>query len=110
MGHGVLDFEHDTPYVVSIDLLGLKYSFTNNHVSYFEAHITTDPQEIKIYPNGFKPLKVKEGWECERCKPRHWMLPDGYYVPPVYDLAHVVVGQKITITLGPRWDVLKAKP
>lgn len=109
MGHDIRDFEHDTPYVVHIKVIGIRYKFTNHHTSYFEAHITPDPDDIRIYPEGFDPKKVEGAWECKDCENPHWTLPDGYFKPPVYELAHVVAGKKVTISIGPRWSALEGE-
>lgn len=102
----IRDFEHDTPYVVRINLVGLQYLFTDHHISHFEAHITPNPEDIHIYPEGFDPKAVEGSWECDRCDNKHLMLPDGYFTAPQYELAHVVAGKRISIAFGPRWDVI----
>lgn len=111
MAGGVLDFEHDTPYVVRVGLVGLTYKFTEHHVSYFDAHITPDIDDIRIYLEDFDPRKVKGSWACKECKGenKHWTLPDGCFTPPVYELARVVAGKRVSITMGPRWDVLEGR-
>lgn len=103
MGHGIKDFEHDTPYVVRIEVIGVKFKFADNHVSFFEAYLSPDPNEIRIYRPDFDPKQVETGWQCDDCAEAHWTLPDGYFSPPVYDLAHVVAGKRVTICMGPRW-------
>jgi hypothetical protein len=106
MRSGITDWEHDTPYVVSIGLLGLKYIFTESHVSHFEAHITPDPNEIKIYSPDFVPEECETAAQCEaeHCDPH---LTIKAYVPPVYELAHVVAGKRVAIAMGPRWSALE---
>jgi hypothetical protein len=107
-------FDHKgTPLVVYIELLGLQFKFMENHVSYFDAHITPDPTEIKVYPADFDPQKVDGVFKCDDgdCheKEEHWLLPDGMYHPPQYELAHVVAGKRISIEIGPRWDVIEGR-
>lgn len=104
---GITDFEHDTALIIHLGLIGLQYEFTHSHVSHFKAHITTNPKDIQIYSPDFEPEKVEGAWMCEECDDHHWMLPDGYYVPPMYELAHVVAGKRINITMGPRWSALE---
>jgi hypothetical protein len=41
------------------------------------------------------------------------MLPDpadfdpANFTPPMYEFARVVAGKRISITMGPRWDVIE---
>lgn len=106
---GITDFEHDSAYAVHIGLIGLQYKFTDNHVSHFEAFLTTEPEDIRIYPADFDPAKVKGSSKCDYkgCN-KHLMLPDGYFTPPMYEFARVVAGKRISITMGPR-DVIEGE-
>jgi len=109
MRDGITDFEHDSCYVVRIDLIGLQYKYTHNHVSTFDAWLTTNPKEIRIHSSDFRPenLEGPDGpYQCEECSPRHLILPEGYYVPPMYEQARIVAGQQVVITTGPRWSKL----
>lgn len=110
MRNGITDFEHSSAYVVHIGLIGLQYKFTDNHVSHFEAHLTTAPEDIRIYSPDFDPTKVKGVSTCrEKHCDKHLMLPDGYFTPPMYEFARVVAGKRISITMGPRWDVIEGR-
>lgn len=103
---GITDREHDTPYVVHIALLGLTHRSTYNHVTYFEAYLSPDPDQIRIYPPDFVPEEVAEPCQGKDCKPH---LTIEKYTPPVYELAHVVAGKQVVISIGPRWSALKPK-
>lgn len=108
MRDGITDFEHDSAYAVHISLIGLQYKFTDNHTSHFEAFLTTTPEDIRIYPADFEPEKVKGSWKCKQSHcDKHLMLPDGFFTPPMYEFARVVAGKRISITMGPRWDVIE---
>lgn len=105
---GITDFEHDSCYVVRLELVGLQYKFTNHHVTYLEAHLSPDPDGIRIHAPDFEPEKVEGSWRCkEKHCDKHLMLPDGYFSPPIYPLARVVAGKRVSIMLGPRWDVIE---
>ena len=97
---GIKDYEHDTPYVVRIHLIGLSYRFTSGHISHFEANLTTDPKDILIHEPDFDPLKVLGLGECDQCEDKHLVLPEGYFVPPVYKLARLVAGRRVSIMMG----------
>ena len=111
MRDGITDFEHDSCKIVCIDLLGLQFKFTSNHVSHFEATLSPDPEHIRLYDEDFVPEKMEGTWQCEdeHCEDEHWMLPDGHFVPPVYKLARLVAGQRVSITMGTRWDFLEGR-
>ena len=107
MRSGITDFEHDSCYVVRIDLVGLKYSFTDGQISWFEAVITPEIEDIRIHDPSFVPEKVKGAYECdvESCE-KHLILPEGYYTPPIYKYAKAVAGKRIRILTGPKWSKL----
>ena len=104
MRDGVTDFEHDSCYVVYIKLVGVTWKFMECNVSYFDAHITPDPSEIRIYDPSFKPEETEGAWQCEDCEDHHWMLPDGHFTPETSDLCRLVAGKRVTIIMGPRCD------
>lgn len=107
---GITDFEHDTCKVVCIGLVGLQYKFTSNHVSYFDAFLTPDPEDIRLHSPDFVPEEAGgEPCEYERCAKDdpHLILPEGLYAPPRYEFARAVAGKQVTITMGPRWSVLE---
>lgn len=111
MRDGITDFEHDSCYAVHIDLVGLRYLFTSSHVSHFEAHLTTKHEDIRIHEPDYEPEKTKGAWRCKEksCEDKHLMLPDGGFTPPIYKFARVVAGRRISITMGPRWDVIEKR-
>lgn len=106
---GVQDFEHSSAYAVRINLVGLRFKFTSGHVSYFEAHLTPKYDDIRIHEPDFDPTKVKGAVMCKECEDKHLLLPDGYYIPPVYKYAKLVAGTRVSITIGPNWGAICAK-
>lgn len=106
---GITDFEHDTCKVVCIGLVGLQYKFTSNHVSHFDACLTPNPEDIQLHSPDFVPEEAGgESCEYDHCADTpHLILPEGLYVPPMYEFARVVAGKRVTITMGPRWSVLE---
>lgn len=107
---GITDFEHDSCYVARIELVGLQYKFTANHVTYLEANVTPRHEDILIYEPDFVPEKIKGSWKCkEKGCDKHLMLPDGYFCPPIYKNARVVAGRRVSISMGPRWDVIEGR-
>lgn len=107
MRDGITDFEHDSCYAVHLELIGLTYKWTDNHTSYFEAHITPNPDGIRIHEPDFVPEDVKGAWRCkDKDCDKHLMLPDGNYTPPMYKFARVVAGQRVSIRMGTDWDAI----
>jgi len=98
----ITDFAHDTAWVVRIDLVGFQYIYTRRHVTYFRAYLTPDPKDILIHSPDFIPEKVEGAIRCSNCQDNHLILPEDYYVPPVYELAHVVAGKQVSIVMGGR--------
>lgn len=106
MRDGITDYEHSTCCVIYIWLIGLQYKFTHG-ASYFEAYITPDIENIRIYDESFVPEKAEgaEKCKCVSREPAHLVLPK--YTPPVYKYARLVAGQKVSISTGPNFGSLE---
>ena len=103
LGNGVTDWEHDSAYLVHIGLIGIKFTGTYNNCSHFEAHLTTQAGDIKVWTPDFKPAEAEGVSECEHehCDQKHLMIEA--FTPPMYEFAHLVAGKKVAITMGVNW-------
>jgi len=102
LGGGVTDWEHDSAYLVHIGLIGIKFTGCYNNCSHFEAYLTTEAKDIKVWTPDFNPAEADGVSECdsEHCD-KHLMIEK--FVPPMYEFAHLVAGKKVAITMGPVW-------
>lgn len=106
LGKGITDREHDSAYLVHIDLIGITFKGCWNNVSHFEAHLTTEPKEIKIWTPDFKPTEAEGAEECDGkdyCKRGEPHLIIERFTPPMYEFAHIVAGKRVSISMGPKW-------
>ncbi len=101
------DFEHDSIYAFRISLIGLKYLFTSDHGSAFEAYVNPDTDDFRIPPVGYNPEKAEGAFSCEdkECEDKHIIVPEGFYVPPLNpELFKKAAGKKLDIYIGPKWE------
>ena len=101
---GITDYEHDSAYLVHIDLLGIVFKGCWNNVGHYEAYLTPEAKHIRIWTPDFKPEDAEGATQCdyEHCKP-HLMIEK--FTPPMYEFAHLVAGKKVMITMGPKWAI-----
>jgi hypothetical protein len=110
MRDSITDFEHDSCWAVRVDLIGVHFTYVYAHTVMLDAWITTDPREIKLHPQEFVPENVDNVFKCD--DPEHYgpdhkphlILPEDLYIPPVYEHARIVAGQRVSIRIGPKWN------
>jgi hypothetical protein len=88
------DFEHDSAYLLKMELVGVTFTAVEYGQTRFEGFIRPD----------YNPLRLKGTTQCKRCRrggKTHPMVPEGHYVPPINtELFNIVRGRRIEVVTG----------
>lgn len=103
-GKGVTDFEHDSPWIFQIPLIGPDFAFIDNGVVWVSGWIGGDPENLRVpVVSGYDPTRLPDSQLCTKCKPNHRMVPEGYFAgpPPEETLWQQLVGRRIEVVIRP---------
>lgn len=100
------DFEHDSAFVMKMELTGVNFQSIEYGQTVFEAWIKSDdPEHFRVPVVDYNPLKHKDTKECKdkhcRRDEPHVIVPEGFYLPPPNaELFEMVRGRRIEVTTG----------
>lgn len=97
------DPEHDSAYALRLPLVGLTCTSVLDHVTTCNAWVAADAdRDFHVPRPGYDPAHHADAVVCGTCKPKHRIVPEGFYVPP-FDgvLYRAVSGLRVTIEIGP---------
>lgn len=103
-GAGVTDFEHDSPWIFQIPVVGASLSFIDNGVVWIYGWIGGDPENLRVPAvSGYDPTRLPGSRLCTECKRNHRMVPEGYFAgpPPEETLWQQLVGRRIEVVIRP---------
>ena len=106
MSNGVTDGDHDSAQVLSIPLIGVRLTGVWNGIISIEGWVRPRPANCGVGFESFKVPKpdynpLKDAVECNECKDKHLVVPEGFFTPPYDDdLFNAVVGKKLFIYFG----------
>lgn len=112
--NGVTDQEHDSAYILQLDLGGVELDMVHYSRMSIVAWIAGGRDGFRVPPPDYaKMLKAHaETTTCKDCRkrdktmPHHLVLPPGFYVPPEQsELYAQMVGRRIEITIDSTHDV-----
>lgn len=101
------DFEHDSAWLLQIDLIGVEFTAVEYGQTRLHGYIKADSEEdFRIGNADYDPIAA--GKECKGTKKEycrrgtpHVIVPEGFYVPPVNaELFNIVRGRRVEITTG----------
>jgi hypothetical protein len=124
MGHNIADCDHSTCIALRLPLIGVEFEWADHHQFHFHGYVdpTIDPEDrhcgFHVPPPGYDPRKEPDAYECsgrydekkkEYCKwnhgKKHFIVPEGFYVPPFNpSLYKLVSGKRVRILLGKSRD------
>jgi len=105
---GATDFEHDSAYILDIELTGVEFESVTYHTTVLTGHIAMD-RELNVPATTDDPRKLEETFVCdhEHCvgAHKHVIVPEDHYVPSHNaELFKVMRGRKVWIRIGPTPD------
>lgn len=102
---GVTDFEHDSSYAFSFDLVGLQFDHTWYGMSNFKGFLHADLESFRVPDGDYNPMEHPDSWMCTTCAESHPMLPDGFFTPKTSEqnkkLFMMLLGKPLRISIGP---------
>lgn len=107
-GDNVTDGEHDSAYILRLELSGVELDMVHYGITTITGVITGDVSDFHVPPPGYDALidEHPETIICKECRKRdktqlhHVMVPEGYYVPPEQpELYAQMVGRRVEITI-----------
>ena len=92
------DAEHDSAYILSMDLVGLEMDHMEYGATQFTAYISAnDPQDLRVPTVDYNPLKGAV--KCKECKGKNAHLLVERFTPPENeDLFFKMAGRRVEIT------------
>ncbi len=112
MANDATDSEEDPARVLRLPLATLPTGSYFYGAAEVTAMVVSDPSNFRVPPNGYNPLAHPETVVCRACKPRHPIVPEGFYLPPfdeaIYNAAR---GRIVRISFSPpKLSKSKTKP
>ena len=117
-GYGVpTDFEHDTPYVVCLPLVGVHlvrvasgYTWVTGFITTEAGYSNEEDTDFKVPHEGYDPRKHPESCDCEDTQcisvpledggGPHTIIPEDFYTPPFNsELFQKVKGYRVEILM-----------
>lgn len=104
--YGVTDFEHDSPYIFQIPIVGFHVSFIEDGMTYVECTIGGNAEDLRV-PTiaGYDPTKLPGAYVCKdkACEEHHAVVPEGYFAGPPASQAlwQNLVSRRLEIVYGP---------
>jgi hypothetical protein len=96
---GVTDFEHDSSYILALNLYGVHYLGTSYGASVFHAMIAPGyDDDFRVPPVGYDPEKLPDAGICTECEKHHAVTK---YLPPTNpELFRQLVGKYVEVIIG----------
>ena len=94
------DPEHDSIWIVRLELIGLEFDSAYYGVTEFNAWISPDPENFHVPDPGYNPKEAAK--ECTCCATPSLIVPEGMYVPKFnQELFEKLRGVRVTVRIGP---------
>lgn len=107
--YGVTDFEHDSPYIFQIPIVGFHVSFVENGMTYVECTVGGNAEDLRVpTAAGYDPTRLPGAYVCKdkHCEEHHAVVPEGYFAgpPASQEIWQNLVSRRLEIVFGPLHD------